>query len=108
MFWRIKNRIKTIWRWLPIIWNDYDWDERYIFIVLLHKLKTTYHCLINGNADWTVPEQKEYLDALEEAIKICQRLVEDEYYKQDGLESQNQDIEKLFDIMKEYIRCWWD
>ena len=32
-------RILHICKWLPILWNDHDWDCGYLYIVIRHKLK---------------------------------------------------------------------
>jgi len=32
-------RICHIYSWLPIIWNDSDWDHAFLYIVLRHKIK---------------------------------------------------------------------
>lgn len=40
-FRRCKRRIGIICHWLPIIWNDYDFDYSNILIVLQHKIKRT-------------------------------------------------------------------
>jgi len=40
--WRIKfiyNRIHNVYRWLPIIWKDRDWDSWHIYTILQTKLK---------------------------------------------------------------------
>jgi hypothetical protein len=31
--------IKNLWYWLPIIWKDRNWDNHYIFEIMIHKLK---------------------------------------------------------------------
>jgi hypothetical protein len=33
------KRIYNLYRWLPIIWKDQDWDDHYIFEILKFKLK---------------------------------------------------------------------
>ncbi len=32
-------RIKNVFRWLPIIWRDQDWDKHYLYTILYFKLK---------------------------------------------------------------------
>jgi hypothetical protein len=76
MFRNIKYGIKNLWRWFPIIWKDRDWDDHYIFEVLMFKLK----------------KQSEYIDSQDmyvnakydaERMMWCVRLIEkiqDEYY----------------------------
>ncbi len=33
------KRIYNLYRWFPIIWNDQDWDDHFIFEILKFKLK---------------------------------------------------------------------
>ncbi len=60
--WRIRRiirRTKNLLRWLPIIWQDEQWDYYYILEVLKHKLILTadhtrkhgYHVNSNYDAD---------------------------------------------------------
>ena len=39
MFRNFKTGIKNLRYWLPVIWKDRNWDHRYIFDILKHKLK---------------------------------------------------------------------
>ena len=34
------RRVKKIIKWLPILWNDRDWDHHYFYCILNHKLTT--------------------------------------------------------------------
>ena len=36
----LKQGIKNLWYWFPVIWKDRNWDDHYIFEVLKHKLKS--------------------------------------------------------------------
>lgn len=76
MFYNIRNGIKNIFRWFPIIWKDRDWDHYYLFKMLHFKLNKMEKCLRDGchlNADETADK-----------IKICThlitRIIDDEYY----------------------------
>lgn len=63
------RRIKNLWRWLPIVWNDRDWDDGFIFEVLKFKLKNT--------ADYT--EQREWFVGYEHEVsrmRLCVKLIE--------------------------------
>ena len=31
--------VKNIWRWLPVIWKDRDWDQTYIYTIIKTKLE---------------------------------------------------------------------
>ena len=36
---KVKIGFKNLWYWLPVIWKDRNWDHRYIFEILKHKLE---------------------------------------------------------------------
>jgi hypothetical protein len=49
LWWKFEGRyyhkdlykgIKNLIKWFPVIWRDRDWDHRYIFDILEHKLKS--------------------------------------------------------------------
>jgi hypothetical protein len=76
---RIKQffrRIHNLYRWLPIIWKDQDWDDFYIFEILKFKLK---------NQAKYIDKRGIHLSAKRDAeiMMLCVRLidkVQDEYY----------------------------
>jgi hypothetical protein len=72
----VKYGVKNIWNWLPVIWKDRDYDQHYIYSVLVHKLeKQAIFIHHNGN----------HVDAKRDAEKmmLCARLArmqQDEMY----------------------------
>lgn len=64
-------------KWLPVIWNDEDWDHYYIYAILHRKLKNM--------EDFFTSDRAMALKGEEEAkkIKVCinllDRLMKDEY-----------------------------
>jgi len=88
--WRIKQffrRIRNLYRWLPIIWKDQDWDDWYIFEILKFKIR--------NQADY-IGKKGNHLSAKRDAeiMYTCYRLMDDiqnefygdeyfKYYKQD-------------------------
>lgn len=36
----IKKGFQNLWYWFPVIWKDRNWDHRYIFTILKHKLES--------------------------------------------------------------------
>ena len=63
------RRIKNLWRWLPIVWNDRDWDDSFIFEILKFKIKNT--------ADYT--EQRQWFVGYEHEVarmRLCIKLIE--------------------------------
>ena len=39
--------ISNLWKWLPIIWKDRDWDKHYIMEIFIFKLKRNRDYMIN-------------------------------------------------------------
>lgn len=73
----IAQGFRNLWKWLPIIWKDRDWDDHFIFEVLKFKIKNT--------AKYT--EKKQRFVGWEKEVKymkICETLIDriqNEYYK---------------------------
>lgn len=84
-FWRFKNiyrNIKRIIRWIPVLWNNYDFDYRYAIDVFIFKL--------NELADYMDSEYSCTLRAPEKAkrIRLAIKLLErglDEYYHEEAM-----------------------
>lgn len=104
----IAQGFKNLWKWLPVIWKDRDWDDFYIFEVLKYKIKNT--------ADYT--EKKQRFVGWEKEVRymrICVKLIErlqDEYYQSEYFnyfEDNHTFVpvnfnEKLFEIKSETVR----
>ena len=73
----IKQGIKNLWYYLPIIWKDRNWDDHYIFEILKHKLKAQAKYI--GDRDFHTRAQTDARD-----MRICVNLIEkiqDEFYE---------------------------
>ena len=44
------NGIKNLWSWFPVIWKDRDWDQTFIYEVLIHKLEKQAKYI--GEREW--------------------------------------------------------
>ena len=75
----IKNGISNIIRWLPIIWNDYDWDDWYIFNLLYHKFNNMEE-FFRGDKVWSTTA-KDTADKLKVAKLLCKRIMDENYIK---------------------------
>ena len=65
----LKQGIKNLWYWFPIIWKDRHWDDHFIFEVLKHKLKAQANYI--GKRDFHTKAQQ---DA--RRIRLCVSLIE--------------------------------
>lgn len=66
---RVLDRLHNLWRWFPIIWNDRDWDDYFIFEVLKFKLKNMSDSFERN--DWYVGNERDV-----ERMRTCIRLIE--------------------------------
>jgi len=74
MFWR---RLKKLWYWLPVVWNDYDFDQVYFWIIMRHKLKSMRDFYNSDEAMGLYSYKR--AEEIDLCIKILNRLVDDDY-----------------------------
>lgn len=68
--WRdFKTGVKNTIYWLPIIWKDRNWDHRYIYTILQHKLKAQSKYI--GGRDYHVTSKRD-----SEIMMTCVRLID--------------------------------
>ncbi len=123
MLWRIKGRFKKLWYWLPVIWNDYDFDYAYFWIIMQHKLKSMRNFF---NSDYAFgANSKKDAEKMDLCIKVLDRIINEDYLenahmwhdkKWGGVEKwcnvadrqEQQDIEFLLTKIKKHVKGWWD
>ena len=72
----IKYGIENLISWIPIIWQDRDWDQWFLYKVLQHKLKQMvrlqrkYGNSVNAHI---------YADQMQLCVNLLERLINDEY-----------------------------
>jgi len=78
-FRNIKQGIKNLFIWFPVVWDDRWWDHYYLFIILRFKL---------GLVEKNFRKYGHHIDAKKDAdvMKYCcgilDRLIADEYYEE--------------------------
>jgi hypothetical protein len=60
------RRVRNVFRWLPTIWNDRDWDDSYITEILIRKLEFTRDFYLSDKPYSS--EAKRTADEIQEAI----------------------------------------
>ena len=100
---------KNLWKWLPIVWKDRDWDSHFIFETLKFKLKNTADYLAKYDRYEGVENDVKYM-------RICEKLIQriqDDYYQmeyQDYIEDRmlivngRIEFEKVKDETFNYIK----
>lgn len=70
--------IKNLWKWLPIVWKDRNWDQYYLYELLHFKLQNMER--LHRNYSYSL-----YADRTADQLKVCKllldRLIKDEYYE---------------------------
>jgi len=102
--------IKNLWKWLPIVWKDRDWDYYYIFQVLKFKLEKQAKHLGGRDAELMMT-----------CVRLINKLQNEDYYQEyyDSRPMNNKMMHKcqaqhnkakrlLFKIMNDRIDSWWD
>lgn len=145
MYWRIRNfwtnliyawpdNIKRIIAFIPVLWNDWDFDFCCgTYRLLRKKLERLEPCLTNGH----LMNGEKYGRQVKKVIIVLDRLIEDGYdireieeidpdwmsrmrdkspkWRKIHLASyhraekkKKRDIDFVFDVMKRWHRHWWD
>lgn len=73
----IIKSIKNIFRWIPIIWRDRDWDHTFLYEILRFKLSNMEECLRNHSH--YVNSEKD-ADRIKICVNLINRLMNDEYH----------------------------
>lgn len=111
--WRARNFwqfLQRLWRWLPILWQDRDWDHAYILIIWRFKLQQ-----VREHLDSKGVEQRCTLDKKLHNIRtvelLLSRMLEDGNSLK-GIYSnkahERQDYELMAHILNRHLTTWWD
>ena len=68
MFYNIITGIKNIFRWLPVIWKDRQWDQDYLYRVIGQKLKLMEEFWYSDDP-WSANQEK-----VAKKVKLCRLL----------------------------------
>lgn len=76
-FGNIITGFKNLIIWLPIIWNDRQWDQYFILIILRKKLSLVRDFYNSGDSFWV--DAKKEAQVINRVIKSLDRVIEDDY-----------------------------
>lgn len=68
----LKQGIKNLWYWFPIIWKDRNWDQHYIYEVLKHKLKAQAKYIGDNDRHTRAKQDARRMIICTNLIKLCQ------------------------------------
>ena len=113
-FRRIGKRIRTIIKWVPILWHDEDWDFYYVYNILQKKLEFVHKDMLNS----CLEDRELYANKIMTAIRLIEIVKEEKYLDEYLLENDwgnfkkvidKQDKAKkvLFNYLNHNIEKWW-
>ena len=91
LWWKFEGRyyhkdfiygIKNLWKWFPVIWKDRDWDQHFIYEVLIHKLEKQATCFSQSEYSTRSKREAEKMFLCARLARIQQEeLYVDEFYE---------------------------
>lgn len=136
IFRSLKRGIKNLKNWFYIIWNDREWDYKYLENILLFKLKNMRDYYRAGVDVWSEGAE-ETADEINEVIELLEKVQRDGYEKDidphfydwvyenfrewseeetthkkevsmEAAKRSQADLDKAYGIIAKKIRGWWD
>jgi hypothetical protein len=77
----IKNlpyNIKNIFQWSKILWNNFDWDYRFLLDIIQYKLERMNNYFSNANIT-TDETYKEMLNSIQSCLDACHHLTSGDF-----------------------------
>ncbi len=116
----IKQGIRNLVIWFPVIWFDRWWDHSFLYSILRFKLSL----MEKGFRTYGISTRSEQdADNIKKCKLLLDRLTNDAYIDYEGKrgwepkvrfsfekeeEMIEQDLDLLFKILRKQIRAWWD
>ena len=110
--------VKNLWNWFPVIWKDRDWDQTFIYEVLIHKLEKQANHLAENGFHSNAQRDAELMMT---CVRLINKLQNEDYYEemcksgvrsseavQNVIAKHNKAKRLLFKIMNDRIQEWWD
>lgn len=98
---RLYARIKNLIVWFPVIFNDRQSDNNYIYIILRKKLSLMETEFLNSSI---AINSKARANELRECVEIIDKLLEDDYYIKAASQGE---VNHLFYNMAKHIGSWF-
>lgn len=68
----LKQGLKNLWYWFPVIWKDRNWDQHYIYEVLKHKLKAQAKYIGDNDRHTRAQQDSHRMMICTKLIQLCQ------------------------------------
>jgi hypothetical protein len=113
----IAHVISNLVYWIPIIFNDYQWDYSSFWHVMAAKLRRMEDFYEKGVNVWCESEVR--LESIKRAKTIVEIIEKEDYLEWDGIEDIGEHqkrykqkraelFDELADILKNKSESWWD
>src|SRR4051812_6087456 len=83
-WWDFRHGIHNLWRWLPVIWFDHDFDWAFTGLILEIKLRRLADCMENGYHLNGARDAKQ----ARTCAALLKRLRDDDYFDNAGYDQQ--------------------
>ena len=115
---RIIRKIKNVFRWLPIIWRDENWDHYYIYEVLKWKIKfmseairkRDNHTLAKYDADRMMLAFR-LIEKVQNEDYLLEFIMDEEITREKIIAGERKHFKAkriLFNLLENYSERWWD
>ena len=104
----VKNGVKNLIKWFPVIWEDRDYDYYFLLILMSRKMKNMSE--LHSKHGMSIDSDK-YAEQLKYCSELAEKIAEGNYPVRDLEEERRlakNDLNKLFTTMEENILNWWD
>lgn len=89
VYYGTKLGIQNLKYWFPVIWGDREWDECFIYMILLHKLQKIEHYRNTSKGYWPGADDDKINKDLHIMILLIQRILKDDYDHNFGIYGWN-------------------
>jgi len=109
---RYFRKTRNLIKWIPILWQDEQWDESFLWEILKFKFKLM-ETHFNSDDCWATDFKKMAFQC-KVCKLLCERLINDVYWDlQDinrwaNFSAAKQDIDLLTKLIKKHSLSWWD
>lgn len=99
---------RNVIRWIPVIWDDFDWDWAPLARIMEYKLRRMSRLFANGNHVGCEKDSRRMLIC----ANLLKRLADDDYFDPqhpyNWRHRANYDREYCFKLMSKHFCDWWD
>ena len=103
LYYDIVNGIQAVWRWIPIIWKDRDWDYSYAEIILMHKTRMIKEYIDSRKFYIGYERDVQRMQLVESLLdKVSTNYYENEMFKYYDVDFHLEDIEETTSDVDEF------